>query len=117
MEIDARGSEKSLSFCCLKIDNVFCVSRLTREDIGCFITSSKYSFDEAIDIIKEYFNGKPTDKQLRHYIAYIAVSSFYWFLWAINQEIQGKSIGEYLYIWYNHTKEYADYALKLYEQE
>ena len=86
-------------------------------DIGCFITSSKYSFDEAIDIIKEYFNGKPTDKQLMHYIAYIAVSSFYWFLWAINQEIQGKSIGEYLYIWYNHTKEYADYALKLYEQE
>ena len=31
MEINARGSEKSLSFCCLKIDNVFCVSRLTRE--------------------------------------------------------------------------------------
>lgn len=34
MEIDARGSEKSLSFCCLKIDNVFCVSRLTREGSG-----------------------------------------------------------------------------------
>ena len=31
MEIDTRGSEKSLSFCCLKIDNKFCVSRLTRE--------------------------------------------------------------------------------------
>lgn len=31
MEINARGSEKSLSFCCLKIDNIFCVSRLTRE--------------------------------------------------------------------------------------
>lgn len=34
MEINARGSEKSLSFCCLKIDNVFCVSRLTREGSG-----------------------------------------------------------------------------------
>ena len=34
MEIDARGSEKSLSFCCLKIDNKFCVSRLTREGSG-----------------------------------------------------------------------------------
>lgn len=34
MEIDARGSEKSLSFCCLKIDNIFCVSRLTREGSG-----------------------------------------------------------------------------------
>ena len=85
-------------------------------DLGCFITCSKYSFDEAVDIIKEYFSGNPTAKELRHYIAYVAVSSFYWFLWAINQEIQGKSIGEYLYIWYNHTKEYADYALKLYER-
>lgn len=85
-------------------------------DIGCFITCSKYSFDESIEIIKEYFDGNPTDKELRHYVAYVAVSSFYWFLWAINQEIQGKSIGEYLYIWYNHTKEYADYAFKLYEQ-
>lgn len=85
-------------------------------DIGCFITCSKYSFDESIEIIKEYFDGNPTDEELRHYVAYVAVSSLYWFLWAINQEIQGKSIGEYLYIWYNHTKEYADYALKLYEQ-
>lgn len=34
MQIDARGSEKLLSFCCLKIDNVFCVSRLTREGSG-----------------------------------------------------------------------------------
>ena len=34
MEIDARGSEKSLSFCYLKIDNIFCVSRLTREGTG-----------------------------------------------------------------------------------
>lgn len=39
MEIDARGSEKSLSFCYLKIDNIFCVSRLTREGTGGFITS------------------------------------------------------------------------------
>ena len=37
MEIDARESEKSLSFCCLKIDNVFCVSCLTREGSGNFL--------------------------------------------------------------------------------
>ncbi len=34
MEIDARGSGKSLSFCCINIDNIFCVSRLTREGLG-----------------------------------------------------------------------------------
>ena len=43
MEIDARESEKSLSFCCLKIDNVFCVSRLTREGSGgMFVQSEKF---------------------------------------------------------------------------
>lgn len=42
MEIDTRGSEKSLSFCCLKIDNKFCVSRLTREGSGgMFIQSAE----------------------------------------------------------------------------
>lgn len=43
MEINARGSEKSLSFCCLKIDNIFCVSRLTREGSGgMFVQSMKF---------------------------------------------------------------------------
>ena len=43
MEIDARGSEKSLSFCYLKIDNIFCVSRLTREgSAGFLVSASRY---------------------------------------------------------------------------
>lgn len=41
MEIDARGSEKSLSFCYLKIDNIFCVSRLTREGSGGFFLAAQ----------------------------------------------------------------------------
>lgn len=40
MEIDTRGSEKSLSFCCLKIDNKFCVSRLTREGSGGMLSTT-----------------------------------------------------------------------------
>ena len=41
MEIDTRGSEKSLSFCCLKIDNIFCVSRLTREGSGSLLLKAE----------------------------------------------------------------------------
>lgn len=41
MEIDARGSEKSLSFCYLKIDNIFCVSRLTREGSGSLLLKAE----------------------------------------------------------------------------
>lgn len=57
MEIDARGSEKSLSFCYLKIDNIFCVSRLTREGSGSLLinigkSASKYISNK--DNIKYY---------------------------------------------------------------
>ena len=56
MEIDARESEKSLSFCCLKIDNVFCVSRLTREGSGSLLLQAKKQFDE--HIIEDGFFGQ-----------------------------------------------------------
>ena len=56
MEIDARESEKSLSFRCLKIDNVFCVSRLTREGSGSLLLQMKKQFEE--HIIEEGFFGQ-----------------------------------------------------------
>ena len=56
MEINARGSEKSFSFCCLKIDNVFCVSRLTREGSGSLLLQMKKQFEE--HIIEEGFFGQ-----------------------------------------------------------
>ena len=59
MEIDARGSEKSLSFCCLKIDNVFCVSRLTREGTsGFLVVASDY-------LMEKYRNDILMNKQNR----------------------------------------------------
>ena len=49
MEIDARGSEKSLSFCYLKIDNIFCVSRLTREGSGSLLINIGKSVAKYVD--------------------------------------------------------------------
>ena len=56
MEIDTRESEKSLSFCCLKIDNKFCVSRLTREGSGSLLLQAKKQFNE--HIIEDGFYGQ-----------------------------------------------------------
>ncbi|MBM6540336.1 type I restriction-modification system subunit M [Streptococcus dysgalactiae subsp. equisimilis] len=56
MEIDARGSEKSLSFCYLKIDNIFCVSRLTREGSGSLLLQAQKQFTE--HVIEDGFYGQ-----------------------------------------------------------
>lgn len=61
MEIDARESEKSLSFCCLKIDNVFCVSCLTREGSGYLSPSSFKNLIGRVCRFGEIFNNNTGD--------------------------------------------------------
>ncbi len=84
-------------------------------DMGTFIACSDYTMDEADAVLARYFQRQPTYEQQRHYIAYVAIASFYWFLWAIYQEQMGKAVGEYLYIWYKFTKSYSKRALSMYQ--
>ena len=86
-------------------------------DLGTFICCSDYSYKEAKHVFEEYFQRKPTDAELAHCVAYVSLSSFYWFVWAILQDYNGKTTGEYLYHWYKYAKTYAKKALKLYEGE
>lgn len=83
-------------------------------DLGTFIACSDYSMEEADDILRRYLKHEPAREELRHYIAYVAVLSFYWFLWAIYQESVGKNVGEYLYLWYRYAKSYTRRALDMY---
>lgn len=82
-------------------------------DLGTFIACSDYSISDAVDIIEMYFDREVTNVELRHYLGYVAICSFYWFLWALYQENNGKNIGEYLYIWHDYTKKYSEYALNM----
>jgi CTP:phosphocholine cytidylyltransferase-like protein/thiamine kinase-like enzyme len=86
-------------------------------DIGTFVACSDYSMTEADEIIALYLGHEPFETELRHYLAYIAVLSYYWFLWALYQESIGKTVGKYLYIWYRYTKSYGERALKMYREE
>ena len=85
-------------------------------DLGTFICCSDYTYDEALDVLKRYFERELTLKELRHFIAYIALASYYWFVWAIYQESIGSKVGEYLYLWYKNSKEYGKKALEMYEK-
>ena len=84
-------------------------------DIGTFIACADYTMDEADGIIRRYMGREPSREELRHHLGYVAVASFYWFLWALYQDCVGKSVGSYLYIWYRYTKSYSARALALYE--
>ena len=85
-------------------------------DIGTFIACSDYSIDKAKDIIAEYLQHKPTKAEMRHYLAYVAILSYYWFIWALYQDCVGKPVGEWQYLWFKYTKLYSKYAIELYRK-
>ena len=85
-------------------------------DIGTFICCSAYSYDEAVAVIKEYLECEPDNETLAHYVGYVAIASYYWYVWALYQETRGNSVGEWLYMWYKNSKLYCDKAEELYDK-
>lgn len=83
-------------------------------DLGTFICCSDYEMDEAIDVIKQYAGNEISNKVLGHYMGYVAIASYYWYLWALYQEAMGKDVGEYLDIWHKNSIKYADKTFLLY---
>lgn len=83
-------------------------------DLGTFICCSDYSVDEARHAIELYFGRTPTDAEMRHCLAYVALAAYYWFVWALYKESTGDPVGEWLYLWYRTAKAYSALALKLY---
>lgn len=86
-------------------------------DLGTFICCSDYTFDEALEIFDIYFGRKPTERELRHGLAYVAIASYYWFVWAIYQESIGNMVGDYLFLWYKNTKLYMEKSKHYYERK
>ena len=84
-------------------------------DIGTFIACSDYTVEQAEKVIEIYLDRKPTPEERRHYIGYVALLAYFWFLWALYQEKCAKHTGEYLYIWYKYSKQYGKLALDLYK--
>ena len=85
-------------------------------DLGTFICCSDYTYDEALDVLRMYYgDSQKPEAGLRHEIGYVAIASFYWFVWALYQECNGSVVGEYLMIWYRYSKLYVKKALELYK--
>ena len=85
-------------------------------DLGTFVCCSDYTEEETINILEIYAGHPLSDLEKRHYYAYIAIASYYWYVWAIYQTSVGNNVGEYLYIWYKGAKNYGKKAMKLYNK-
>lgn len=108
IESDACGERMTL------IDWEYSGQGDTAQDLGSFIACSDMSYDEVLYAIEVYLNHKPSDEELRHYLAYIAIASYCWYLWAIYQKANGIDTGEFMDLWYGYTYIYLDKAEQLY---
>ena len=86
-------------------------------DIGTFVACSDYTLEQAKEFIQIYLKQNPGVASERHFLGIIGLVSYFWFLWALFQESNGKPVGEFLYKWYRYTKQYCAEALRLYEEE
>lgn len=83
-------------------------------DLGTFICCSDYTLEEALSVIARYFGRTPTPEEERHCLAYVGLSAYYWFVWALYKEATGDPVGEWLYLWYRSAKTYGKQALSRY---
>ena len=88
----------------------------TAQDLGSFIACSDMSYEEALSAINMYLGHKATKEELRHYLAYTAIASYCWYLWAIYQEANSIDTGNFLRLWHEYSYLYFGKAIELYEQ-
>lgn len=83
-------------------------------DLGTFVCCSDYTVAEAEEVFARYFDRKPSEAERRHCLAYVSISAYYWFVWALYKESAGDPVGEWLYLWYRAAKTYGKRAMELY---
>ena len=89
----------------------------TAQDLGSFIACSDMNYEEAMLAIRVYLGHEPSNEELRHFLAYTAIASYCWYLWAIYQESNGVDTGGFLKLWYDYSYLYSEKALNLYSAE
>ena len=82
-------------------------------DLGTFICCSDYSYDEALDVLREYFQRGPSAGELFHCVSYVAFAAWYWFVWALYKDQCGDPVGDWQDLWHRYASEYGRRAEQL----
>lgn len=82
-------------------------------DLGTFICCSDYSYEEAVEVLSQYFQREPTSEELFHCISYVAFAAWYWFVWALYKDQCGDPVGDWQDLWHRYSSEYGRRAAQL----
>ena len=86
-------------------------------DYGTFICCSDYSEEEVLQVLDWYYGHPMDEKEKRHSLAYVALVSYYWFVWGIYQDSLGRPVGNDIFTWYKRAKDYGKEALHMYSSD
>ena len=81
-------------------------------DVGYYIVHAMYDELEARRFIREYLGDEWSAEKEFHYMAYVAIIAYYWFVWAMYRESCGANMGEALLNWRTMAEKYSEYLLK-----
>ncbi len=80
-------------------------------DIGYYIVDAMYDFEDARRFICEYLGEAWSEQKEYHFMTYVAVIAYYWFVWAMYRESCGANMGDALPNWRAMAEKYANYLL------
>lgn len=86
-------------------------------DLACILCRSYFTEERIEEYFRAYFGRELTEKEHRHYIAYIALCSFYWFCWGMYKGSVNDDDGFFLLPAYRNCIRFIDQALASYEKE
>ena len=84
-------------------------------DIGTYVMDAMWDVPETERFIAEYCQEEYNDTLNFHYLAYTALISYYWYVWALYREACGAVMGASLYNWHVMAKKYSKYLVEKYE--
>ena len=78
-------------------------------DVGYYIVDAMYEEESARKFIREYLGSDWNSMKEFHYMAYVAIIAYYWFVWAMYRESCGAYMGNSLSNWKSMAERYVEY--------
>lgn len=83
-------------------------------DIGSYVCGGQHTLEDIDRILFTYYRHRPTDIQRRHFLAYIAITGWFFMHWTMLKQSKGQAVGIHKEQWYHYAKNFSIIALPMY---